>query len=297
VRGPHSTPLVAGNHLISVGTYGQLKAFDKGTGNVAWSHELWREWHGTRLERGYSSSPLAYQNLVIVTVGGPKQALIAFERETGAVVWRAQTFRLSPSSPMLIKVDGQDQIVLATADHVHGIDPRNGELLWQHSHPCGGFNITPPVWGPDNVLIISSAYSCGTRALRLSQADGKTSVKELWFTSRMRVHHGTLLRVGDMLVGSSGNVGPAPLTAVDVKTGRILWQDRTFPKANLVHADGMLIVLDENGQLALARVALDGLVVVSRADVMEQLSWTPPTLVGPQLYVRDRRTIAAFDLK
>lgn len=296
VRGPHSTPTVVGNLLIAVGTYGQLKAFDKQTGKIVWSRELWRELRGSRLERGYSGGPLAYKNLVIVPVGGPGQALMAFEQRSGDLVWKAQTLRLSPSSPTLINVDGQDQVVLASADHVSGIDPHNGTLLWQHAHPCGGFNITPPIWGRDNVLVISSAYSCGTRALRLKQLGGKTTVTELWFSTRLRVHHGTLLRIGDLIVGSSGNVGPAPLTAADVRTGKIVWQDRAFPKANFVYADGMLIVLDEDGQLALVRVAPEGISVLSRAQVLQGLAWTAPTLVGSNLYLRDRTTIAAFDL-
>ena len=98
---------------------------------------------------------------------------MAFDQKTGAVVWKKQTFRLSPSSPTLINVDGQDQVVMAFADHFVGLDPNNGELLWQHAHPCGGFNITPPVWGADNILFISSAYECGSRALQLQQSAGR----------------------------------------------------------------------------------------------------------------------------
>ena len=297
LKGPHSTPLIVGNLLVTVGTSGKMHAFDRNSGAVMWSHDLWREYGGTRLERGYTCSPIAYKNMIIVTVGGSGQSLMAFDRGSGAVVWKKQTFRLSPSSPILINVDGQDQIAIASADHVHGIEPNTGELLWQHSHRCGGFNITPPAWGPDNILVISAAYDCGTRAMQLGQSGGKTTVKELWFTSRMRVHHGTVVRVGELLLGSSGNAGPAPMTAVDVRTGRIVWQDRTFPKANFVYADGKLIVLDEDGQLALVTVSAGGMKVSSRARVLEHLAWTPPTLADSHLFVRDRRTIMAFDLR
>jgi outer membrane protein assembly factor BamB len=297
LRGPHSTPLIAGNLLITAGTGGRLQAFDKSSGKNVWSHDLWREYKGTRLERGYTCSPLAYKNLIIVSVGGPGQSVMAFEQATGAVVWKKQTFRLSPSSPILINVDGRDQIVMTSADHVHGIDPPSGDLLWQHAHPCGGFNISTPVWGRDNILLVSAAYDCGTRALQLRHAGGKTTVRELWFTNRMRVHHGTVLRIGDLILGSSGNAGIAPVTAVDVTTGKVVWQDRTFPKANFVYADGKLIVLDENGRLALVQLSTQGMKVVSSAPVLEPIAWTPPTLVDSNLYLRDRRTIVALDLK
>ena len=87
------------------------------------------------------------------------------------------------------------------------------------------------------------------------------------------------------------------MTAVDVTSGQVLWQDRTFPKTTFVHADGKLIILDEDGQLALARVSPQGMRVLAAAPILERTSWTPPTLVGTELFVRDRRSVMAFDLR
>lgn len=296
-QGPNSTPLVVGDLLITVGATGKLHAFAKQTGNVVWAHDLWREYGGKRMERGYSCSPLAYRNMVIVAVGGAGQSLMAFDQKTGAVVWKKQNFRLSQSSPTLINVNGQDQLAMAFADHVVGLDPNSGELLWQHSHPCGGLNITPPVWSGDNILFISSAYGCGSRALQLQQSGGKTAVRQLWASNRMRVHHSTIIRLGDLVFGSSGDSGPTPMTAVDVKTGNVVWQDRSFPKATFVYADGKLILLDEDGQLALVRLSPQGMKIMAKAAVLEHTAWTPPTLVGTNLYLRDRRMIVALDLR
>jgi len=215
---------------------------------VVWSHDLWREYGGTRTERGYTCSPLVYKNSVIVIVGGVGQSLMSFDLRTGSVVWKKQSFRLSFSTPALINVDGQDQLAMAFANDVVGLDPNSGEMLWRHPQRCGGFSITPPVWGADNILFLSTAYECGSRALQLRQSGGKTTVKELWASSRIRVHHGTIIRLGDLVFGSSGTSGPAPLTAVNVKTGGVVWQDRAFPKATFVYADGKLILLDEDGR-------------------------------------------------
>jgi outer membrane protein assembly factor BamB len=297
-RGPHSTPLVVGNLLFTVGVLGKLHAFEKQTGNVIWSHDLWREFGGKRMIRGYSCSPLAYKNVLIVTVGGVGQSLMAFDQKTGVVVWKKQNFRLSPSTPILIQVNGQDQVVTVLADFVVGLNPNNGELLWKHPHPCdSGLNITPPVWGADNILFISSAYSGGSRALQLQQSGGKTTVKELWANRRMRVHHTTIIRLGDLVFGSSGNLGPAPLTAVNLKTGEVVWQDRAFPKANFVCVNGKAILLDEDGRLALVSLSPQGIKVIARAEVLAGTAWTPPTLVGTNLYLRDRKMLVALDLK
>lgn len=299
-RGPHSTPLLVGDLLYTIGVIGKFQALEKRTGKVVWSHELWKDYKGQQSDRGYACSPLAYKNTVIVTVGGGGggQSLMAFDQKTGAVVWKKQDFAISPSTPTLIKVDGQEQLVTALADHVVGLNPENGDLLWSHPHKCDwGLNITPPVWGPDNILLISSAYSGGSRAIQLQQTGGKTTVKELWANRRMRLHHTTMIRLGEFVYASSGDFGPAPMTAINVKTGEIAWQDRSFPKANFVYADGKLILLDEDGQLALATLSPQGMKVLAKASLLEHTAWTPPTLTGTRLYLRDRKMITALDLK
>ena len=296
-KGPHSTPLVVGDLIFTVGLIGRLQALDKKTGNVIWFHDLYREFGGSKMDRGYSCSPLAWKNTVIVTVGGAGQALMAFDQKTGAVVWKKQDFTLSPSTPTIINVDGQDQLVIALGDHIVGMNPNNGELLWSHPHKCEwGLNISVPVWGAGNILVVSSAYSGGSRALQLNQQNGKTTVKELWASRRMRVHHSTMIRIGDLLFGSSGDFGPAPMTAIDVQTGNTVWQDRSFPKANLLYADGKVILLDEDGVLALVAFSPQGMKVISKTSLLTNRAWTPPTLAGTKLYIRDRKTVVALDL-
>jgi outer membrane protein assembly factor BamB len=296
--GPHSTPLLVGDLLYTVGSTGKLFALDKKTGKVAWSHDMWTEYGGTKMDRGYSASPIAYKNTIIMPLGGKGQTLIAFNQKDGSVAWKNQTLDMSPSSPMIINVNGQDQLIAFLGKVVAGIDPNNGNLLWSHPHVTEwGLNISMPVWSSDNLLFISSAYSGGSRVLKLTQKDGKTTVDELWFHRRMRLHHGTAIRIGDYVYGSSGDFGPAFFAAVNVKTGEIAYQDRSFPKSNLVLADGKLIILDEDGNLALANATPTELKVISKVSVLKNLAWTVPTLVGTNLYLRDRRTIAALDLK
>ncbi|PYV14289.1 MAG: hypothetical protein DMG07_12240 [Acidobacteria bacterium] len=146
------------------------------------------------------------------------------------------------------------------------------------------------------MLFIASAYGGGARVLELGRSGAKTTVRELWHNPRIQLHFGSAIRVGDFVYLSSGHSGPAFMTAVEIKTGRIAWQTRDFAKAQLLYADGKLIVLDEDGVLALARATPERFQVLSRVSLQKRLSWTPPTLVGARLYVRDRATISALDL-
>lgn len=296
--GPHSTPLVSGDRIFAVGATGKFHALDKKTGRVVWAHDMWKEYNATRMGRGYSCSPVAYKDLVIVTLGGRGQALVAFNQRDGAVAWKRQDLEVSPNSHMVVNVGGQDQLVAFMGREVAGLNPLTGDLLWSHPHATDfGLNITAPVYGDDGLLFLSSAYAGGSRVVRLTRdKDGKTTPTEVWFHRRLRVHHTTAVRVGDLVFGSSGDFGPAFLAAVDVKTGRLLWQDRSFSKANLLYADGKLIILDEDGNLGLATAGEEGLKVISKVPVMDATSWTAPTLVGTRLYLRDRKKIVALDL-
>ena len=172
--GPHATPLVLDDRVITVGILAKLNCFDKKSGKLLWSKDLYKDFPGsTKMDRGYSGSPVIYKNSIILTLGGHGHAVIALSPADGSLVWASNDFGNSPSSPMLINVQGQDQLVVFPAGMVAGLDPNNGALLWTHPHRTSwDLNIALPVWGGDNILLMSSAYGTGSRALRLTR-DGK----------------------------------------------------------------------------------------------------------------------------
>ena len=296
--GPHSTPLIVGNRLFAASSRSELFALDKTTGKRIWSHDFVKEFNAPLTARGYSGSPLLYNGTIIVTMGGPNQAVAAFDQASGKLLWKNGYFVWAPASPILIDVDKQPQLVVFGGDVVTGMDPASGRELWRHPHKTDwGLNISTPVWVADqHLLLVSSAYGVGTRALELRQSAGKTTVTEKWHSQRMRIHIGTIIRLGEHAYASSGDFGPAFISAFDLKSGTIAWQDRSFARAQLLYADGKVIVLDEDGVLGLATVSPQGLKVLAKASVLQHLAWTPPTLIGTTLYVRDRQTISAFDL-
>ncbi len=76
----------------------------------------------------------------------------------------------------------------------------------------------------------------------------------------------------------------------------MLDKQRGFGSTNSIYVNGRLLLLDDSGQLALADVAPGKITIRSRAQLFESVAWTPPTLVGDVLYVRNRQRIMAFDL-
>lgn len=294
--GPYSTPLIAGETVFAVGVDGRFRALDKRTGALRWTRDLVEAFDVDEYN-AFASSPIAFGSTVVLPLGGSGQGVAAFDRETGATAWRSPAFDLAPGSPVLIDVDGQRQLVVLGQQELVGLDPRDGRRLWSHPHENElGLNISMPVWGDDNALFVSSGYGGGGRLLRLSRAAGRTTPEQLWFNHRMRVHFGNALRIGGLVVGSTGDFGPAFLAALDVETGAEVWRERTFARAQLLDAGGRLVIVDEDGEVAVASVTGDGLQVHARAAVLTANAWTPPTLVGDVLYLRDRQHVVALDL-
>jgi outer membrane protein assembly factor BamB len=301
--GPHSTPLVVGDRLFAIGTNQQLFAFDKRTGRVLWSHDFIREFNSPELlirptvKTGYGCSPIAFRETIICSVGGPGQSVMAFRQSDGAVVWKSGDFLTAAAAPILIEFGGRPQVVFLAGGTITGLDPATGRVLWSHPHdPGNDLNCGTPIWGSDDVLFVSSAYRAGSRAIRLRQQGDLTFADELWFTTRVRFMFLNAIRLGDYVYGTTGDFGPAFLTALNIKTGQAAWQHRGFGRASLVHADGKTIILDEDGDLALARLTPEGATILSQAKVFDTTSWTVPTLVGTTLYARDREKIVSLDL-
>jgi outer membrane protein assembly factor BamB len=296
--GPHATPLVVGTTVFTAGATGKLHGLNSQTGKPVWSHDLIKEFNGTTRVNGYSCSPLAFKNMVIMQVGGQGNALIAFHQKDGSVVWKKHDYKNSTSSPILIKVDGQEQLVAFMFDDIVGVDPNNGELLWSHKHTTDfGLNTSTPVWGEDNLLFVSSGYNGGSRVLKLTKSADKTTPEEVWFSRAMRVHFSNCIRIGDVVYGSSGDFGPAFFTAMNVKTGKVIWRDRSVARSSFIYADGRFILLDEDGNLTLASPDEQGVTIHAKVALLNNNSWTVPTLSGTTLYVRDRKSLMALDLK
>jgi outer membrane protein assembly factor BamB len=318
--GPHTTPLIVGDHLYTIGTNAVMHCYNKKTGDVVWKHDLPAEYGAPVPGRGYGNSPIAYKNTIIVAVdrkrdeeGGEgdgekkeeakapappaaAQSIVALDQNTGEVVWKSLDFPMSYASPILIDFEGEPQLVLLMNKDIAGVNPDNGTQLWHSSVEPEGANLSTPVFDGKDTLFCSSAYDSGSRAMKLTKKDGKTTVEQLWYGRKMRIHHGNPIQLGDYVYGSSGDFGPAFFMAVNLRSGEVVWRERGFKKATCVYGDDKMIILDEDGQLALASVSPGGLKVISQCKVAEPYAWAAPTLVGTQLFIRDRKHIMAFDL-
>ena len=178
------------------------------------------------------------------------------------------------------------------------VNPHNGDPQWQVPFTADySIAVATPVWGPDNLLFVSSEYNAGTKVIELKRNGLQTTATELWSSNRLRLHHGNAMRIGPTIYFSNGGKGSqAILTAVDARSGKIHWQQRTIEKATFVWADQKLITLDQDGNLMIAHPIAAGV-----QDQREGAAADAPVVDaagagGDTLYIRDRKTMMSLDL-
>jgi outer membrane protein assembly factor BamB len=297
-NGPYSSPLIVGERLFTTGVAGRLQSFEKKTGKLLWTQELWSEHRGSRLMYGYASSAIAFRDVVIVPVGGSGRGLMAFRQADGKVAWSKIDFGNVYSSPLLIDLGGLEQLVALLDGAVLAVNPHNGDLQWQVPFKANySIAVSTPVWGNGDILFVSAEYDAGAKGIKLERSGQQTKATEIWNTNRLRLHHGNAMLIDGVLYFSSGGKGSqAILSAVDAQSGKIYWQQRSIQKATFVWADQKLITLDEDGTLMIAHPSREGFKISAQAPLLSRLSWTPPVLVGSRLFIRDRRDLMCVDL-
>lgn len=298
-KGPHATPLIVGDRLFTVGASGIFHCVNKADGAVQWSKDLQKDFGISLMNFGYSPSPIAWKDNVIISVGGGEYGLVSLKQSDGELVWKGEKLPPSQVSPIIETIHDTPQVIAANGKERIGVNPDTGATLWKmtvSNDKSGSIMATPLFVEPDKIFC-TAAYGAGSRLIQINRTDDGFDAEELWFDKRMKVQHATVVQLNDDLVfGCSGDFGPCFLMAVRLDDGKVLWRERGFTKANVVKAGDKLILLDEEGKLALATADAEGIKIHSQVKMMEERAWTCPTLIGTTLYLRDYKTIKALDL-
>ncbi len=297
-EGPNATPLLLQDRLVTIGVTGKVTCLDAESGDPFWELDLHAKYgrQKRREEYGYSGIPLEYDGRILVLVGGDQHAVVALDPAGGSLVWGSAPGRVSYAPPALLRIGGTDQLVYFSPTEVIGLDPRNGEQLWSYPVECvTENNLTPVALCADDHLWVACQLDGGTRVLKITREDGAFRAAAVWESRTLKQGHWPSIVLGDHVYGSLGDAS-SMFGAVNWRTGETAWKERVFHAAQVLYADGRIILIDESGQVAMVRVAPEGPQVLCTAQVLESISWTVPTLVDTTLYVRDRKRIVALDL-
>ncbi|HVS65255.1 MAG TPA: PQQ-binding-like beta-propeller repeat protein [Thermoanaerobaculia bacterium] len=331
-KGPKSTPVVAGERLCTFGISGTLACLDRGTGKALWSKSFEGRWDAAAPDFGTALSPLVLdaadgREMLIAHVGGNRGgALTAFQVADGAEVWSWNGDAPAYTSPMPITIDGVRQVVTQSRDHLVAVDAADGELLWSRPFTTAyKQNIVTPVVAGGGLIVFSGLDEdvFALRARRPGNADG-WSVEEVWRNEALPMYMSS-----PVLVGSGSTEGAAAedaaaedvgdsvaedaggtlygfthknrgqLFALDAATGETLWtsEGRLGENASLVVAGDRLLALLDGGELLVAAATREGWRPEKRYPVASSATWAHLVVLDGRLLIKDRTTLALFELE
>ena len=287
--GPRGTPTLSNGRVYTLGATGIVNALDAGDGAVVWSRNAASDTGAKVPGWGFASSPLVVDDLVIVAASG---ALVAYDLATGDPRWRGPVGGASYSSPQLLTLDGVAQVVVLSGAGAVGVAVADGARLWEHPWP--GYPIVQPAQTADGDLLISVSDSSGTRRLKVAQGPGGWTAEERWTSIGLKPYFNDFVVHRGHAFGFDGRI----LACIDLEDGTRKWKGGRYGQGQLVLLpdQDLLLVLSEEGELALVGATTDQFTQLARFRAMDGKTWNHPVLVGDVLLVRNGQEMVAFRL-
>lgn len=308
--GPRCTPTVDGDLVYAIGTDGVLVCCSAADGKPVWKKSLSADFGGKMMSGWrWSESPLVDGEKVLCTPGGPKAAMVALNKKSGDVIWKAVVPDLGPAgkdgagySSIVISQGAEvKQYVQLFGRGVFGVEAKTGKFLWGYNKVANRVaNITTPVISGDYVFA-STQYSTGSVVLKLSgDGDGVKAEEIKWLgDDEFQNHHGGVVLVEGHLYGGTNKNGGPP-TCIELKTGKILWQEKAPAKGSAAYlwADGRFIVRYESGPVTLVKASPQGHEIVSTFTPPKDKgpAWPHPVVHDAKLYLRHGNILLCYDI-
>lgn len=290
--GPRGTPAVDRDRAYAMGATGILNALDARTGTVIWSRNAAADTGAPPPGWGFAGSPLVLDDTVIVAASG---RLAAYRAQSGELLWTRQTQGGGYSSPHLATLDGVVQVVLLSGGGATGVAPADGALLWEHTWESGSSIVQPAIVNGD--LVFSGADTMGAVGLRriaLAREESGWSVQERWTSRGLKPYFNDFVIHEGHAYGFDGSI----LAALDLSTGERKWKGGRYGHGQMIllSEQDVLLVLSEEGDLALVSATPDKFTELATFKAIEGKTWNHPVLVGDVLLVRNGEEMAAFRL-
>jgi len=292
--GPRATPVYREGLVYSLGAKGDLYCLDAQTGKPKWSKNILADSGAENQRWGMAGSPLIVDNMVVVTPGGaPGKSIVAYNRSSGAPVWRALDDHAGYTSPILATLAGRRQIVWISGQRAVGLAPKNGALLWEYAFPGQmDMNCSQPVVVDESHVLLSSAQGPGAALLEIAKTGETYAARAVWQNNRMKNKFNSSVLYQGYIYG----LDEAILACIDARTGDLKWKGGRYGYGQLLLADGYLVVVTEQGDVVLVRATPEGHQELARFSAIEGRTWNIPAIDNGLLLVRNSSEMACFRL-
>jgi outer membrane protein assembly factor BamB len=291
--GPRGTPTFANGRLYTFGATGILNVLDAADGRVVWSRNVSADSQTKIPDWGFASSPLLVGDLVIVAAAGK---LVAYDLATGAPRWSGPDGGAGYSSPHAVTIQGVPQILLLDARGATSVAPSDGTRLWALTATSSAMSapIVQPALTADGDVLIGSGDTSGMRRVAVSHGQGGWTVAERWMSNGLKPYFNDFVVHEGHAFGFDGSL----LACIDLADGKRTWKGGRYGSGQLVLlADqDLLLVVSEEGELALVAAASDKFTELARMPAIEGKTWNHPVVVRDVLLIRNAEEMAAFQL-
>jgi outer membrane protein assembly factor BamB len=293
--GPRATPTLGDGGLYVTGATGMFMRLNPATGELVWKQDLTKVAGRKAPMWGFAASPLVTGGVVIVYAGGPgEKGLLAFDPMSGALRWSAASPSDSYASPQLNTMLGEQLILMLSNDGLLAVDPATGWERLKYDWKFEMYRALQPCAVGDNMILLPTPMSAGTRAIRMTKANGQWAAAELWTSHNLKPDFTDLVTYQGYAYGNDAGIW----TCLDLKTGERKWKGGRYGKgqALLLDNSGLLLIAAEEGQVALVSADPSRYNEVASFKALEGKTWNHPVLVRDRLYVRNAQEAAAYKL-
>jgi outer membrane protein assembly factor BamB len=313
--GSRTTPTVDGEYVYTVGPMGDLHAVSTKTRKPAWRKNIWKDFGGAaELPRwGIVQNPLIYGDLLIVAPQTAEAGVVAYDKRTGALKWKSAALSGLPGyvTPSMVKVAGEDHLVMITGaigrgknardGSVNGLDPRSGKVLWSYVNWQCIIPAPQAVDAGQDRVLITGAYGAGSAMIKVEKkGDGTFTVSEVFKNPDFGAHtQPPVMHEGHFYAHYTTNERNDGLAAMSLD-GQVKWktdQQPPFARGGSVLAGGLLLMTDGNTKLYLVEPSPAGFKPLASAVILEAGdNWAPLALAEGKLLVRGQKELKAFQV-
>ena len=301
--GPRCTPLIDEDRVYVQSAQGELACLSLKDGRKRWGMsfaDLGMTWNperqsnvGAAIRRGHTGSPVVDGDRLMIQVGSTHNAsIVATDKRTGRILWRALSEHTSYSSPVVGTAAGRRQCITATCEGLVGLDVADGALLWRVPFKThANRNVLTPILSSNRVFFAS--HSTGMRCIHLAPTSTGATATEAWFNKSLRINLPTPVLVGNHLYG----LGPGKdFVCIQAQDGAVAWSEKGYGEVCHVVSDGLrLLVLCDTGEVRLLAADPTGHRESGRFQACGK-TYSQPAWADGVLYVRDPGTLSAWRL-
>ena len=293
-EGPRATPLFHDGRVISLGSLGMLCCVDAISGKPVWTRNILSDAEAENLHYGLAASPVVVGDTVIVLAGESKgNTLRAYDLATGAPRWSALPDKAGYSTPARMNLAGVDQLVVCTATRVSGLNPVDGNVLWEQEFKVmmGLISSQPVQVSPDS-FVVTGGYGAGTSRIVLSREGAKLSAQVAWNSRRLNADFCTPVYYDGYIYGLDNGI----FTCLDVETGTRQWKDGRFGFGQVLLAKDKLLISAEKGDLLVVATNPKQLEVLHRFPAIKGKTLNTPAIAHGFLLMRNSEERVCYDL-